>query len=222
MRGFRPHPYDLIIVTLLVVLIARQWPQDPEKVAWRTANLHLARAEYEQAVEQFDRVLELRPEADRALFYRGIALFYLGRYRESAMSMDAGLQMNGDPFMLFWRYMARAHGEGGTAGQAELRQGLRERGLKTSTWPGVLAGALLGEATEEKTLELALSGAPGDKAGHAAEAFFYLGQRRLLEGKTPEATALFARAVNTRARNYLEYLGAAEELRRRGAPPSTR
>ena len=220
MRRYRPHPFDFAILALILILVWRHWPQSPEQAAWREANLHFARAEWEQAVERFDRVIEARPDIPRVYFYRGISLFYTGRFHEAARDFATGLDRGGDPYMLFWRYLARARGEGGEAGKADLASGMRARSLGAGSWPGVLGAALLGEADEDTVLRLAAGGPPGVQAGQQAEGFFYLGQRRLLDGDTAEAMALFARAVNTGARNYLEYMAAAEELRRRGAPPA--
>lgn len=208
---WRIHPLDGIILLLVAILVPRQWPGDPGKLAWKAGYENMARGEFSEAVDRFDQVLAERPDFDRAYFFRGFSLYYLRRHAEAAQDFDAGLALGGDPYMLFWRYMAKRRI--GVDGAEELRAGLRQHSLDVKAWPGVLGAALLNEATAESVLDAAGAAPPERQAGWRTEAHFYLGQRHLLEGRREAARAHFMKAVEAGAVNYMEHGAAVHEIK---------
>lgn len=215
MRFARLHPYDLIIVVLMLVLISRHLPGGGAMSEWTSANRHLVRGEFALAVEGYDAVLAKRPTFERAYFHRGVALFYLDRYSEAGTHFRRSLELGGDDYVLFWQYLASRRSGGG--GEAELRAAIAERGLAANAWPGVLGALLLGEVKIRDAVKLIRRAPPKQQQGRLAEVLFYAGQRRLIDGDRPGALRFFQKAVETRATNYLEVTAAASELTRAAA-----
>lgn len=207
---YRVHILDVFVAILIGLLVVRHWPTDPAKEAWRLGFRDLMQGSYDTAVGHLDRVLEAEPRFHRGFFYRGYALYFLGQYPEAAADFDEGLSLGGDPYMLFWRYLARRRS--GASGDSELMAGLRDRNLATQEWPGILGAGLLGMATEDAVLDLAGAAPPDVRSGRIAEARFYLGQARLLAGEREAALAHLRAAEATGATNYLEWRAAVQEL----------
>ncbi|MEO5335585.1 MAG: hypothetical protein H7841_01640 [Magnetospirillum sp. WYHS-4] len=207
---FRLRLIDLVLVLLIGIMAIRHWPYDPAKEAWRVGFRQMIAGDHETALARFDDVLTAQPGFQRAFFYRGYSLFFLGRFNEAAQDFSEGLSLGGDPYMLFWRYMARRRS--GAEGDGELLAGLRERNLDLDGWPGILGATLMGTASEDAVLARAVGENADSQAGLLAEAHFYLGQRRLIEGERDKALAHFRKAVATGAINYLEQSAAAQEV----------
>ncbi|MGK7885883.1 MAG: tetratricopeptide repeat protein [Crocosphaera sp.] len=58
--------------------------------------IHAQQAEYEAAIASYDKVLQFKPDDDRAWHNRGIALDDLGRFDEAIASYDKALQFKPD------------------------------------------------------------------------------------------------------------------------------
>ncbi len=217
MRIFRFHPYDLIIVVLVLMLIGRHMPGDTSSSDWKIANRHLVRGEFAQATQGYDAVIAKQPTFERAYFYRGVALFYLDRHSEAGAHFRRSLELGGDDYVLFWQYLASRRSGGG--GEAELRAAIAERRLAANAWPGVLGAVLLGDAQITDAVKLIRVAPPKQQQGRLAEVFFYAGHRRLIDGDRRGALRLFQKAVETQATNYLEVTAAASELIRAAANP---
>ncbi len=217
MRIWKFHIYDIVILALVLILVWRHWPQPAGLAEWKAAYAHMMRGEYELAAKRFDDVIQIRPDADRAYFYRGLSLYFAGHYTESEAEFNTGLRSGGDAYGLYWKFLARQRRGGG--GEEDLATGMKERGLDPRSWPGILGAALLGQADETAVMTQAAASPPNQRAGRMAEAYFYLAQRRLMKGDETVGRALLRRTLETRAESYIEYMAAAEELRRLGSLP---
>ncbi len=218
MRIGRFHVYDLIIVLAVAILLVRHMPvqeRDPAveaaRAALRAGAQHFERGEYAEAADLFAEAALVFPDNTSPYFGRGMALFFLERFNEAERAFAEGVERTNDPYLLYWRYLAdrRSGGEG----DERLRRDAEAMGLEPGTWRGAVVQILLGEADEQKAVAMA-SRAPGkQRAGWLCEAYFYLGERKLLDGDAKAAEKLFRKALGTRATKYIEYAAAAEELR---------
>jgi tetratricopeptide (TPR) repeat protein len=64
------------------------------KTWWYEAKLRLSEGKYDDALEAFDKVLEINPKNEDALSWKGLALFSFDRYEDSLDAFDKALEIN--------------------------------------------------------------------------------------------------------------------------------
>jgi tetratricopeptide (TPR) repeat protein len=176
------------------------------------ALLSLGRADEAVAALQ-----QVKNPGSRALLERGIggAQYYQGQYAQAEQTFRQSAQESSGEdrvFALNWLYLA-AERKGG-AGKAALDPYLGE--VDKGAWPGVLVHYLAGNASQDDVIKLARQDKRMERL-NLAEAYFYLGQRMLLTGKTDDARRMFQRTLDTRATPYREHALAEVELKRAAA-----
>ncbi|OWQ93492.1 hypothetical protein CDN99_03210 [Roseateles aquatilis] len=142
----------------------------------------------------------------------GIALYENGRHEEAepvlrqVVDRSAG---DGRAYALLWLALAQERREPGK-GRALLAGEVRDA---DTSWPGALTRFLAGRIDRDALLKTARAEADVTRL-RLAEAYFFIGQSLVVQGKRDEATPWFDRAVDTRAAPYREYILAKLELRR--------
>ena len=128
----------------------------------------------EQAVSDFDRYIQLRPESAASQWERGIALYYAGRYREGAEQFAAyQTRYDNDVENSVWRYLCIARQEGLEEAKEDL--------LPIKNDPRVpmmeIYQMYRGELTPEQVIEAAKKDGPAPKAlrGRLFYAHLYIG-----------------------------------------------
>jgi len=177
------------------------------------ALLSLGRAD--EAVAAMQRY---KNPGSRALLDRGIggALYYQGQYALAEQSFrQAAQDSSGEDrvFALTWLYLSAERGGG--KGKAALDPYLT--GVDKAAWPGVLVHYLAGGADQDEVLKAARQDKRMERL-NLAEAYFYLGQQLLLNGKPDEARRMFQRTVEIHATPYHEHAMAQIELKRSSQP----
>ena len=73
------------------------------------------------AIADFDRAEHLNPTLTPALWQRGIAYYYAGRFEEGARQFEVDLSVNGhDVEETVWRYLCQAQAQGMSVARASL------------------------------------------------------------------------------------------------------
>jgi len=73
-------------------------------------NLHYNLQQYEQAIQNYNKALELKPDFPKALYNRGIAYRYVGQYERAIQDYDKALELRPDyPEALVNRGLAYIH-----------------------------------------------------------------------------------------------------------------
>ena len=76
------------------------------------------------AIADFDRAEHLNPALTPALWQRGIAYYYAGRFEEGARQFEIDLTVNGhDVEETVWRYLCQAQAQGMSVARASLFPG---------------------------------------------------------------------------------------------------
>ncbi|BAY98870.1 TPR repeat-containing protein [Tolypothrix tenuis PCC 7101] len=86
-------------------LIAQTY-QTPDRQYYLLINLgslHLAGQDYKEAMDTYEKALEIKPDDRYALNLRGIALLNLGRYEEAVASYNKGLKIQPDQYAWYFR-----------------------------------------------------------------------------------------------------------------------
>ena len=86
--------------------------------------------------------------------------------------------------------------------------------LDLNKWAGPVISLFLGKISQENVVEIVWGDADGVFEGRHCEAYFYLGEYNVLKGNRNKAKSFFESALDTGAKQYLEYAGAEIELSR--------
>lgn len=146
----------------------------------------------------------------------GTAHYMLGDYaRAEAALRDGAANASGEArqFMLLWLYLA-AEQQGGR-GQAAIADELAV--ADAGKWGGALLRYLGGSLDRDALLKLARE-KPETERLRLAEAYFFIGQQLVAQGRRGEALPWFERTVATQAVPYREFTLAQWELKRGLAP----
>lgn len=172
----------------------------------------------DEAKKVFDQALRLVDESKiGALDYRaiGVALHYLGRDREAAEQLGHSLTAsNGEAnlYAAFWQHIVAKRA--GTLSELETQM----NATMGREWPYPIAEMFLGRIGSDTLLKAAASDDPGIQRDRWCEAYFYIGQKYLLEGRVEQARASFEKSVAQEAIPFSEYGYALHELNRVKAP----
>ena len=132
----------------------------------------------------------------------GEALMSYGRAKEAVPFLRRSLDNRPDwPYGPLLLYFARAL----SGDEAGARAELAARSVKhLQPWPGHLVDYAAGRLDDDALRKLATVDAPGDFAGQACEATFYMGLRHWLEVDVTAGKALLLRATNECPRTFVE------------------
>ena len=169
-------------------------------VEWETGD-------HARAIKTVDSLLPHREEmeaADKAFWFAdvGEALMSYGRAKEAVPFLRRALQSRphwsyGPLFLYFARAMS--------GDEAAARTDLAARPMEhPDQWPGHLADYLSRRLDDEALRNLTSVDAPGDVAGQACEANFYIGLRHWLDGDVAAGKALLALAASECPRTFTE------------------
>lgn len=178
----------LVIALPLVAGSAGVDAQGPERAAEET--LQRAMTDFEsgrvaESVAGFDRVMELAPRLAPELWQRGIALYYVDRFRDCRAQFELHRTVNpADVENAAWHYLCVARAEGAARAQAALlpvrtdpREPMREVYLlfagTVSTEAVLVAGVVSPRARFYASLYVGLY---YEAQGNPERARFYIGQ----------------------------------------------
>jgi lipoprotein NlpI len=179
-------------------------------VAWH------GKHDYDRAIVDYDQTIRLDPQSPQAFKNRGYSRFLRGNFAESSKDLAETLRLTpGDADAARWQFLARARAGDIQGARAELR------GAKINpdgkTWPGPVIGFLLGRMDVNALLQSAEHQDAKVRAEQVCEAEFFAGQWELIQGRANEARNRLQRAAQSCPKDFLEYEGAAAELRRLGS-----
>lgn len=176
---------------------------------------HVKMGLFARAIADYDKAVELRPAYAFALNNRGRAYFYQERFREAAADFTARLEIEPrHTYPMLWLYLARRRM--GQNGKLELAA--NTAGLKGDHWVGAVVSFYLGTASRKDVLAAAENDDAKKQREQQAEAYFYLGQERLLAGDGKAAAEDFRATLASGLVGFYEYTGAEVELRRMAKP----
>jgi tetratricopeptide (TPR) repeat protein len=168
-------------------------------------DFYSARGDYDRALVDYDKAIESEPDDLAAYSNRALARFYKGEFAKAIDDFVhvTGAQANAYPMLLL--YLSRAHA-GRKDATPELAKSLDK--LKASDWPYPVVELYLGRKTADAVLAAATT--PGQKC----EAQFYIGEWQLTRDAKPAAQKALQTAIDTCPKDFVEYRGAVEELKR--------
>jgi Tfp pilus assembly protein PilF len=182
-------------------------PQQPAAYSLRgTANLQTGKAA--AAIEDYQTALGMDENSPALRADVGFAQFFAGRYEDALASFNSALEV--DPqaeFLNPWRAAALLTLDRRDDAEREFAA-IVAKPNDQRTWYDVLTLLLLGKVNDNDVLS-AISGAdPRQEDGQKCEAFYFIGQRWLLEGKEEDAQTYFRQALESKSKHLSAYRGA--------------
>jgi lipoprotein NlpI len=162
-----------------------QHPDDVELYSQR-GDVHFFLGEFDDAVADYDRMVELQPELDASHWRRGIAYFYAGQYEQAAGQFERYHTFdNVDRENGIWRFLSQVK----AYGLEEAREGLLKYDKDDrEPFPDVyrlFAGAITPGEILQHIAEASISESERDKRLFYAE--LYIGLNYAVEDKPDEA-----------------------------------
>jgi Tfp pilus assembly protein PilF len=182
-------------------------PQQPAAYSLRgTANLQTGKAA--AAIEDYQTALSMDENSPALRADVGFAQFFAGRHEDALASFQSALEV--DPqaeFLNPWRAAALLTLDRREDAEREFAAIVAKPNAER-TWYDVLTLLLLGKVNDNDVLS-AISGAdPRQEDGQKCEAFYFIGQRWLLEGKEEDARTYFRQALESESKHLSAYRGA--------------
>ncbi len=175
---------------------------------------------YDEALRDYSEAMRLRPGDADSSFTLGRARFYKGDFAGAARDLTIAVQTHppnkAKTYASLWLYLSQARAS--LEAEATLADNTTE--LELNSWPGQVVSMFLGGVTPEWVLTAAADPDLKKQREQLCEAYFYVGEYLLLQGRRDEAVTMFRRALDTRVTKFLEYTGAKVELERISASSS--
>lgn len=183
---------------------------NPEHVNayYNRGNAYRRTGAYGKAVENYSQVIRLNPKHGNGYSSRGMVRFYQGEFASAAADFSEARRFA--PDNLYLALLLHV---------AEARAGIQAQGAQTEmarrgdleSWPGPILAMLIGKLPEHVILD---AGTSSDQPEKRCQAYFYLGQKRLMQQKKSEAAEMFRQAVASQASTLFEFEAAGAELSR--------
>lgn len=178
------------------------------------ASIYAYKKDYKRAIPDYDQATRLDASMTQAWNGRGFAQFFLGQYEAAAKDFQESAEWKGDDiYTLLWRYFMQAR----TGGEAAKNLARWTSGKDFPDWPGDLISLYRGSLSAQAALKAADDSNPKRQREKKCEAYFYIGQLLLTQGKKNEAIKMFRAAVATNVTEFVEYEAAKVELKRLGS-----
>lgn len=186
-----------MLALLLVLIPLAQSPSDLLARGMR----RFEAGKIEDSVKDFDRVAELDPSAAPYLWQRGIALYYLGRFKDCKTQFESHRRVNADDVEnAAWHYLCTARAESPAKARQQLIPIAGDPRPPMMTVHALFAG----RATQEDVLK----NAHDDNARFFA--YLYIGLYWEANGHAAKAEPWLKRAAD--ASNGQDYMGAVARV----------
>lgn len=149
-------------------------------------DVHFYLGHFTEAVTDYTRMIELRPEEEASHWRRGIALFYAKEYADGAAQFEKYHSFdNVDRENGIWRYFCQVKAVGKEQAQREL---LRYEKDDRPPFPEVYR-LFSGKLTAEEVLASVATSSEANRQANEFYAHLYVGLNSALDGKQEEALA---------------------------------
>ncbi|MGY3449587.1 tetratricopeptide repeat protein [Bradyrhizobium sp. USDA 4353] len=168
------------------------------------AYLHHVKGDLDRAIVQSTTALDLAPKDPIMHRGRGYIQFCRGRFEAAAADMERSLALQFEPYAALFLYLSLARSPGRVRPDLAAFAGR----WTTAQWPGPVFDLLMGRSTAQQVLDAAAT------ASEQAEAYFYIGEWHLLNGRDDEASRALEIALRSLPPWFNEHPAAQAELAR--------
>ncbi|WP_455200096.1 tetratricopeptide repeat protein [Kaarinaea lacus] len=175
------------------------------------ANAYAKLEQYKAAFQDFATAQKLSPKNKSIYAIRGSLNFLMGRFSDAAADYRYYLSLKPDDmYRMLWLHLSQKYQN--INKPSDLAKYSQHMNL--DVWPGALVKLYLGQVGPDDFLNAFKKQMNSMSAEFLCEGFYYLGQYFLLTGNKKLAADSFKQAVNTNARQNIEYEFALAYLAR--------
>jgi len=175
---------------------------------------YVSKFDYKLAIQDFNQAIQLNSKSDYAYANRGIAEFLSGDFAAAESDFAMSERLNPEPVRAYTaleRILARLR-EAKQKGVEPDANAVKFEGDLTQ-WPGPIIAFYSGVISREAVLQAADVRFKEERRWKLCMAYFFLGERGLIDGNREEAMQLLQKAIDTEARGDVNYVWARGELR---------
>lgn len=167
--------------------------------------------EFKQAGTDLDMVLGLDSRRSSAFREKGRLAFYQGDHARAGQEFERALRSASGEAIVYgvvWLEMALRRAK--SDAQSPLGQVLVQ--IKPTQWPAPVLEMFAGTRSPEDAVAAAATANPRETLLQQCEAYFYAGEKYLIDGQKDKARSAFQSAVATGVAEFMEFDWAAREL----------
>ena len=166
-----------------------------------------------------DEAIALSPDDYTAYLERGFYSYVSGTLEIAFIDLTKALELDLEPdgrdYISLWLWMTLTQMGESSKADGILSEHVKARNSENGEeWYLYLAAFLLDSIDETRLLDLARSSQPEKQAEYLCEAYFYTGNKRLLNGDIGGALKMLELCLETRVNQFYEYSGAKVQLAR--------
>ncbi|MCA9053968.1 MAG: tetratricopeptide repeat protein [Planctomycetaceae bacterium] len=190
--------------------LSRSLELDPKQaVAFNlraAARLYLG--QIEGAIQDYQTVVQLTPDAASAFYELGFAQFFNRDYPAARESLDQARRMDSSiTFLPPWRYTAMVFSNQRDQALSEF-SAVERKPEDQRTWFDVLTLFLMGKINEDRVFAAIDDSTPETKAMQECEANYFVGLRHASRNQPDQARQYFQKSLATGQRHLAAYRGA--------------
>lgn len=180
---------------------------------YNRGNAWYDKAEYLNAISEYNNALFLKPDMEPGYFNRGISYFLLRQYKAAAEDFANTLKQNpNNTYAQIWRQVSLLK-SGENPDNVKPAATIVDKGYLYKDWPSTLLAFISGELSEKALINAAFHPNPAVQVQQYCELWFYVGQRHLADGNIEQARSAFKKSIETGVTDFAEYLAASNELK---------
>lgn len=162
----------------------------------------------EAALADYQTALQLDPDSPALRADVGFAQFFAGQHEAALASFNSAQEADPDArFLNPWRAAALLAAGRKAVAEQEFA-GAIAKPASERDWFDLLTLLVLGKVSDNDVLAAISAGNALQEKAQQCEAFYFIGQRWLLDGKPEEAEPYFRQALESNARHLSAYRGA--------------
>ncbi len=183
-------------------------PEEGSLYAHR-AHVYIRAGEFDKALEDCGTAIEKDPKSVEAFWQQGRAYRYVGQLPEAIEAFETHVANKPeDPYGYLQFYIVLREAGRDEDAYAHVTAALDKVSGAPDDWPNLLLSYFAGKVTQQQLLVAA-----GDHNAKLCEAWYYIGERKFVQGDPNGAREAFAYCLLTRVERFIEFDLAAWRLR---------
>ncbi|MBV1914158.1 MAG: tetratricopeptide repeat protein [Pseudomonadales bacterium] len=181
---------------------------------YNSGNALYDKGEYLKAIQSYNNALFLEPDMEFGYYNRGMSYYMLRQYKAAAEDFAAVRKQNpNNTYAQIWEKVSLfKYGVAAETSHIQIKTSDESKKPFLKSWPLAVLAFLNGEITEQVLQDAAYHPNVSTQNEQYCELWFYVGQRRLAQGRKQEAIIAFKKSIETDVRDFVEYIASGNEL----------
>ena len=181
---------------------------------YNSGNALYDKGEYLEAIQSYNNALFLEPDMEFGYYNRGMSYYMLRQYKAAAEDFATVRKKNpNNTYAQIWEKVSLfKYGVAAETSPIQIKTSDESKNPFLKKWPLAVLAFLNGEITEQVLQDAAYHPNVSTQNEQYCELWFYIGQRRLAQGRKQEAKVAFEKSIETDVRDFVEYIASGNEL----------